>query len=77
MREARPPPVCQLAAAICRCISASVVFKEGHTVAIPVQERIVNFVRDGLLVFCLRLVETIHGRIQTHEVGVGGRAARV
>ena len=54
-----------------------VIVKKGNPVAIPVQERIVNLVRNGLVILRFRIVETIQGGIQPDKVRVGSCAPRV
>ena len=53
-----------------------VVFKKSNSVAIPVQEGIVNFVRSGLVILSLRIIDAIESGIQSDQIRVGGRAPR-
>src|ERR1700735_1509066 len=52
-------------------------FKKGDSVAIPMQERIVNLVLDGLREHRFRIIEAVQGGIQTYEVSKGSCAARL
>src|SRR5207249_9540367 len=70
-------PGLPIAASTCRCISAASFSRKSRSVAISVQEWVVNFVCYSLLILCPRFVQIIHRGIQTHKVGEGGRTARV
>src|SRR5437870_11261445 len=70
-------PGLPIAASTCRCISAASFSRKSRSVAISVQEWVVNFVCYSLLILCPRFVQIIHRGIQTHKVGEGGRTAGV
>ena len=65
------------AAAICSLHSGSVVFEKGNAITVAMQEGIINFVVDGLLVLFFRLIEMLQGCVQSYKVGIGGGAAGV